>query len=272
MNAVRPLLPNLIEVGGLQIKEKPDPLPEDIKKFIDGAKDGVILVSLGSNLKSSDLPPEKLAIFVNTFRKLKQRVLWKFEGDNVKDLPPNVMVKQWLPQDDILAHKNTKLFISHCGISSYNEALYHGVPIVGVPIVGDQPMNAKKAFDEGWAEYVVLVDLTQENLDAAIGNVLTNPKYKDNVQRLSNLYRDRPMSALQTAVYWVEYVLRHHGAPHLHYPGADLNIFQKLYVDIFIVIGVFLLAAFYVFRKIYKKFFSKNQKNEEQEKDKKKEN
>jgi glucuronosyltransferase len=65
------------------------------------------------------------------------------------------------------------------------------------------------------------------------------------VKTLSLLAKDRPLNAQDTAIYWIEYVIRHHGAPHLHYPSADLNFFQDNSLD---VIAVLLLAV-YVFCK-----------------------
>lgn len=64
------------------------------------------------------------------------------------------------------------------------------------------------------------------------------------------------MSALETAVFWVEYVIRHKGAPHMHYPGANLNFLQKNSLDtvavLFAVIYVFLKAAQIGFRFMWK--------------------
>lgn len=65
---------------------------------------------------------------------------------------------------------------------------------------------------------------------------------------MSELARDRPLNAQDTAVFWVEYVLRHHGAPHLHYPGADLNFFQFNSIDVIL----FLLAAVFLIIKVLK--------------------
>ncbi len=45
-------------------------------------------------------------------------------------LPSNVMTSKWLPQQDVLAHKNTKLFITHAGQSSFQETLCHKKPAV----------------------------------------------------------------------------------------------------------------------------------------------
>lgn len=69
---------------------------------MDGATDGVILFSMGSNLLSSDFPEEKIQGILNGFSRLKQRVLWKLEKENVSNLPKNVKIIKWLPQNDVL--------------------------------------------------------------------------------------------------------------------------------------------------------------------------
>lgn len=250
---VRPLLPNVIEVGGLQIKETPAPLPDDINSWIEGAEHGLVFVCFGSNLQSADLPESKLKILINSFSKLKQRVLWKFESDKLPNLPKNVMVKKWLPQDDILAHPNTKLFISHFGISSYNEALYHKVPTLGIPFIGDQPFNAEKARSEGWAEFVPGQELTQEKLDTLIEQVMTDPKYKAAVTTLSDLYRDRPMSAMKSAIYWIEYIVKHKGADHIKYQGRFLSWWETQSLDIYFTFFVILYIVFKGFKLVLKK-------------------
>ncbi|KAL8524946.1 hypothetical protein ACS0TY_014535 [Phlomoides rotata] len=54
-----------------------------------------------------------------------------------------IMVTGWAPQASILAHPNTGGFVSHCGWSSITESMYFGVPVIGMPMKLDQPINGR---------------------------------------------------------------------------------------------------------------------------------
>lgn len=95
----RPYLPNVIPIGGFHIQSQT--LPMEIKDFLDGAKDGAVLFSLGSNARSADMSQEQLNTILKTFSKLPQKFLWKFEDESI-DVPRNVKVMKWLPQRAVL--------------------------------------------------------------------------------------------------------------------------------------------------------------------------
>ena len=122
------------------------------------------------------MPQEKVDILINTFSKLKHKVIWKWESDELPNKPDNVLIGKWLPQDDILAHKNVKLFISHGGLGSIVESKYHGVPMIGIPIYGDQMKNVEVIVKDGWALSLDLKNLTEEFLNEAIREILENLK------------------------------------------------------------------------------------------------
>lgn len=170
-----PHVPNMIEVGGLHVKP-PKKLPQDLQKFLDEAKDGVIYFSMGSNLRSADLPNEKREAIVKVLGKLKQKVLWKWEDDKLEGQPLNVKLGKWLPQNDILAHPNVKLFITHGGLLSTTETIYHGKPVLAIPIFGDQKLNAKLAVTQGYGLSLPYNDLTEKALTEKLNELLTNPK------------------------------------------------------------------------------------------------
>jgi glucuronosyltransferase len=174
-NGPRAMVPASLEVSGLHVS-KPAPLPEPIRKWMDEAKHGVIFVCFGTNAKSSMFPKEKIDIFMKAFSTLKERVIFKWESDELDGKPDNVMIGKWLPQNDILAHKRTKLFISHAGMGSLVEAKNYGVPIMAIPIFGDQYMNAKSVVKENWGILVNFDNLQLETFIESLQEMLNNPK------------------------------------------------------------------------------------------------
>ena len=100
----------------------------------------------------------------------------KWEADTLEGQPKNVFISKWLPQDDVLAHPNIKLFISHCGMGGVVEAQYHGVPIIGLPLFAEQSTNAQSVEREGWGKTLDYATLTEESLRRAISEVLNNPQ------------------------------------------------------------------------------------------------
>ena len=53
-----------------------------------------------------------------------------------------MVVRDWVPQLEILAHKAIGAFMSHCGWNSCMESLSFGVPMLAWPMHSDQPRNA----------------------------------------------------------------------------------------------------------------------------------
>jgi hypothetical protein len=250
-----PYVPSMIDVGGLHLKP-PKKLPKDLQEFLDNAKDGVIYFSLGSNLKSTLLPKEKREILLNTFSKLKEKVLWKWEEDILPGKPPNVHIAKWLPQQDVLAHPNLKLFITHGGLLSTTEIIYHGVPALAIPIGGDQKLNAQQIVNQGIGLTINFQEITEEALIKKINQLLTNPKYLKNAKSRSDFFHDRLVSPLDTAIYWVEYVIRHRGAPHLRVAALDLSWYQYFLLDVIVVVSAVTSLVTYVLYQIVKKICS----------------
>lgn len=114
----RPSMPGIVYFGGAHI-EQSKPLPADLQTFIDEANDGVIFFSFGPYVKSSEMPPERLQVFLDAFGQIKQRVLWEYDDESIENVPSNVLVRNKLPQTDILSHPNVVLFISNGLYSIY---------------------------------------------------------------------------------------------------------------------------------------------------------
>ncbi|CAA0834803.1 Unknown protein [Striga hermonthica] len=60
-----------------------------------------------------------------------------------------LVVPGWAPQADVLAHRNTGGFVSHCGWSSLTESVYYGVPVIGMPMKLIMFIDVKMMVDAG---------------------------------------------------------------------------------------------------------------------------
>ncbi|XP_066262271.1 UDP-glycosyltransferase UGT5-like isoform X2 [Euwallacea similis] len=239
-----PLVPNMIEIGGFHI-DPPKKLPKDIQEFLDNAKHGGIYFSMGSHIKSADFSAEVKKMFLNVFSKLDLKVLWKFE-DELPEKPPNVLIKKWVPQTDVLAHPNLKLFITHAGHGSTLETIDRGKPALMLPVIVDQFNNAYHSVAKGFALQLPYGDanFTEEVLLSTIKEMTTNPIYMENAKTISRIYHDRPMKPLETAIYWIEYVIRNKGADHLKVASIKLPWYKLYMVDVFLFVSVTVIVLF----------------------------
>lgn len=70
--------------------------------MLDNANKGIILISWGSNIKSSSLEEAKVQGILRALRKLPLQIIWKWENDTLANKPDNVFIQSWLPQREIL--------------------------------------------------------------------------------------------------------------------------------------------------------------------------
>ena len=101
---------------------------------------------------------------LSAFGKLKQKVIWKWKGEEMEGKPANVRLMKWCPQQEILAHPNVKLFVTHGGLLSTEESLYQGKPMVYIPGFADQFANANLGEHAGYGTQIQWSDVTGETL------------------------------------------------------------------------------------------------------------
>ncbi|KAI4829877.1 hypothetical protein KUCAC02_001537 [Chaenocephalus aceratus] len=242
----RPTMPNVVYMGGFQCKPA-KPLPEHLEEFVQSSGEhGVIIMSLGTLI--GELPHDLADEIAAAFAKLPQKVIWRYKGERPATLGNNTLLVDWMPQNDLLGHPHMKLFVSHGGTNGIYEAIYHGVPIVGIPIVFDQADNLSRLRAKGVAKVMDISELDSKTFQDAIQDVLNEPSYRLNMQRLSRLHRDQPMKPLDTALFWIEFVMRHKGAAHLRTESYRLPWYSYHSVDVVLfLVGAVLLVLFTFF-------------------------
>ncbi|XP_068211496.1 UDP-glycosyltransferase UGT5-like [Palaemon carinicauda] len=176
-------------------------------------------------------------------------------------IPPNVRVARWLPQQDILGHPRLRLFITHGGLLSTLESVYHGRTVLGVPVFGDQMGNMRDVERQGWGKALSWDDLTEERLLQGILSVMHNKTMHEIVQSKSLLMKDRLMTPRDLVLFWTEYVIRHKGAAHLKCPLAQMPWYKVYNVDVWLIFAMLCMLIvwllFYAIRAVLRFLFKK---------------
>ncbi|XP_059044990.1 UDP-glucosyltransferase 2-like [Achroia grisella] len=207
----QPVPPNVINVAGYHIPEDIAPLPKDLQDILDASNNGVVYFSMGSVLKSAGLPERTRRELIKLLGELPYTVLWKFE-EQITGLPKNVHVRPWFPQPSVLAHPNVKLFITHGGLLSTMESLQYGIPLLAIPMFGDQPGNAERAERSGYARKVVFGDDVADQLRVELKEMLNTDRYYNRAKYLSRLFRNRPVTPSKLVSHYVELAIETKGA------------------------------------------------------------
>ncbi|XP_010673138.2 zeatin O-glucosyltransferase [Beta vulgaris subsp. vulgaris] len=172
---------NPVEIKSISGKER----HQCLEWLDEQEQKSVIYVSFGSSTSLSYKQIEELAVGLE---RSEQKFVWVLrnsdtgnifaegEGRNPQ-LPEGyeervknrgIVVKDWAPQLDILAHPSIGGFMSHCGWNSCIESISMGVAIAAWPMHSDQPRNAVLVTDvlkigilvRDWADRAQLVTST----------------------------------------------------------------------------------------------------------------
>ncbi|KAJ2944806.1 hypothetical protein O0L34_g1697 [Tuta absoluta] len=217
-----PVPPSVVYMRGIHKRPQKE-LPNDIKSYLDSSVHGIIYMSFGTNTDPTTLSQDTMQMFVKVFCQLPYDVLWKWSQDELPGRCLNIRIGKWFPQSDLLRHPNVKLFVTQGGMQSTDEAISAGVPLIGIPMLGDQWYNVERYKYLKIGMGLDFETLTEEQFRDAVTTVIGDDSYRKNIRNLDTLMRDEPMSGLQRAVWWTEYVLRHGGAHHLRAPAANTS-------------------------------------------------
>ncbi|KAJ8372973.1 hypothetical protein AAFF_G00272540 [Aldrovandia affinis] len=254
----RPFLPNFKFVGGLHCRPAM-PLPEqsltvfkDMEEFVQtSGDDGIVVFTLGSMIQN--LTTEKGNMIAHALG----QVLWRYGGEKPKTLASNTRIYDWIPQNDLLGHPKTKAFITHGGTNGIYEAIYHGVPMVGIPLFADQPDNMVHMKAKGAAVILDYNTMQSKDIVDGLNTVINDPSYKESATRLSRIHHDRPMKPQDEAIFWIEFVMRNKGAKHLRvqahrltwYQYHSLDVIAALLATVVLIIFIFIKTCSFCFRK-----------------------
>lgn len=172
---VGPSIANRKEVGSFPI--------EDLKNK------KVVFISMGTVFNEQ---PELYEKCFEAFKNIDATVILvvgkKINVNQFKGIPYNFKVYDYVPQLEVLKH--TDVFVTHGGMNSSSEALYYGVPLVVVPVTGDQPLVAKRVAEVGAGIRLNRKEITPELLRETVEKVMDDVTFKEKSHKVGESLRD----------------------------------------------------------------------------------
>eukprot|EP00057_Strongylocentrotus_purpuratus_P032205 XP_786929.4 PREDICTED: UDP-glucuronosyltransferase 2B1 [Strongylocentrotus purpuratus] len=229
-----PISPNVIPVGGGLTAWPPTQLDQELEDFMESSGDhGVILFTLGTYFgEITIIQPGFAEQFAKAFRRLPQKVIWQMKDPLGEiDVSPNVKVKPWVPQNDLLGHPKTRVFLYQGGNNGFQEACYHGVPIVVVPLHADQFDVAARVVARGMGKKIDKMAASADVIYDTLQDVISDPKYAAVAKEVATIIRERPMQARERAAFWIEHVIKY-GGQYLKTSARDLSLIEFFMIDV----------------------------------------
>uniref|UniRef100_A0A0K0FLN9 glucuronosyltransferase n=1 Tax=Strongyloides venezuelensis TaxID=75913 RepID=A0A0K0FLN9_STRVS len=216
-----------------------------------------ILVTFGSISNIENMPIHLFKILLNVFGSRKYTVIWQTNTNhqnvswllNIK-IPSNVKLVKWLSLTTLLAHQNLKYVICHGGINTINELMYFKVPIVGIPLQGDQSSNLQRLVDLNVCKLTTIRQVWNGELQELLDNYENNfDSYRERSQKIGNMVEFHKQFLVNEQKFWVQWS-RRHGKRLLqrstqNYFDMQMKSTIEMYMlqDIFIYIIVFIFLT-----------------------------
>ncbi|XP_068559693.1 UDP-glucuronosyltransferase 3A1-like isoform X1 [Cebidichthys violaceus] len=240
----QPLMPYTVLVGGL-LNKPAKPPEQDLELWISNfGEAGFIVVTLGSMVSSVSVDA-LLVELVAGFSRIPQGVIWRYDPERWPshlDRPPNLRLVDWLPLNDLLGHKKARVFITHGGQNSLFQAVYHAVPVLGIPLFGDQFDNVVRAETKGLGLSINPTHITRELLSATIQTLMRDVRFKSSASSLSRIHKSHPVPPALRLTQWVEHVLRSGGGAHLRPASLTQPWYQRYLLDLVLLLSLGLLG------------------------------
>jgi MGT family glycosyltransferase len=163
-----------------------EPMPSFSYAAIE--RENLIYISLGTVFNdNASFYRDCVAAFADGAYQVLLSVGERIDLAALGELPQNIVVCRSAPQLDVL--QRARLFVSHAGANSVHEALYNGVPLVLVPQMFEQAMNAGQVVANGAGVCLEPAAVTPERLRQAVDSVMTQPSFRLNAERLGATLR-----------------------------------------------------------------------------------
>ncbi|KAI3798683.1 hypothetical protein L1987_33961 [Smallanthus sonchifolius] len=198
-----------------------------VKKWLDGQQKGhVVYVALGSEIMVSKTELAELALGLELSG---LPFFWALrKPSNSMELPNGFLERtgdrgvvwtSWVPQLQILSHESVGGFLTHCGWGSIVEGLMFGHPLIMLPFLVDQGLNARALVDKQVGIEVPRNEedgsFTRKSVARSLSSVIVNDEgkiYKANAMELSHIFGNTKLQKKYIADF-IDYLEKYRQRP-----------------------------------------------------------
>ncbi|GMR39560.1 hypothetical protein PMAYCL1PPCAC_09755, partial [Pristionchus mayeri] len=251
----KPMLRKVIEIGGIGVRKAKE-IDEEWESILS-SRPRTVLVSFGTVARAFLMPLKMKNALANAFSRFPDSTFaWKFERPQEKDSfaagVDNLILREWMPQNDLLQDDRVKGFLTHAGKGSFFEAASRGKSTLLVPIFGDQLRNAAAAEFVGFGKLFDKADLEDANkIEDALREILEDEGRLAKVAEVKRVMDSRPFTPRELLVRHVEFAAKFGPQKVLNSQGRELSYFIYYNIDIIgIVVALLSLFLFILYRSL----------------------
>ncbi|VDN36742.1 unnamed protein product [Gongylonema pulchrum] len=141
---------------------------------------------------------------------------WKeAPAERPMSLGSHIRLSDWVPQQELLNHPRTKLFITHGGLKSLKEATCAEMPTLFLPILGEQVRNSWLAYHHGFGQIINKFNVTADYL---------------------LYFEDAPIPPLQEGAFKIKGLIKYGGRMPEYFYTRSTNIDYVRYLNLDLIL------------------------------------
>ncbi|XP_055382822.1 UDP-glucosyltransferase 2-like [Condylostylus longicornis] len=253
LSNIRPVGPTTIYLGGIHAQNSKQKISNELEEFILKSDNDIAYINLGEPITMVFLNTNRIQKLLSTLEISHFNVIWNLNGHLVTNFnsTENIYMDGFMSQEDVLAYPKVKLFITIGGQRDIEDAIHHQVPCLGLTFSSTIDHYLLQIEKHGAGSISYFDQDTTTELLAKIEEFAIKDRFSSNIKKLHNLINDQPLSSVERAVWYIEYVMRNGGTKYQKTTWRNISWFNFLLIYVVLAIIVTIITFVGVLVKVF---------------------